>query len=127
MMIKTEIKETKKETTKTIFDTPTYHRGRSLEEQQERHRAGSGHTRVGKLGCYQNIITKMIHVFQECLECSERLVVDVKLSPSDQRIGVYHLNQKNKKQLLQIIHMRSLVGNKQTSKTKLIDTILKSY
>ena len=124
--MKTEIKETKKEIP-MIFDTPTYHRGRSLEEQQERHRAGTGHIRVGKLGARLNKITNMIHVFQECLDCSERLVVDVKLSPSDQRIGVYDLNQKDKKQLLQIIRMRSLVGNKQTSKTKLIDTILKSY
>ena len=54
MMIKTEIKET----TKTVFDTPTYHRGRSLEEQQERHRAGTSHTRVGKLGARLNKVTR---------------------------------------------------------------------
>ncbi len=61
--------EIKKEITKTIFDTPTYHRGRSLEEQQLRHGAGTGHTRVGKLGARVDKNTKMIHVFQECLDC----------------------------------------------------------
>ena len=67
-MNKSEIKQIKE---KTIFDTPTYHRGRSLEEQQLRHGAGTGHTRVDKLGARQDKITKMIHVFQECLDCNE--------------------------------------------------------
>ena len=114
--------ETKKEITKTIFDTPTYHRGRSLEEQQERHRAGTGHTRVGKLGARLNEVTKMIHVFQECLDCAE-----THIDPDTGNPGRGYLETLDKKQLLTRIIHRSLVGNKQTSKTKLIETILKSY
>ncbi len=113
-----------KETTKTIFETPTYHRGRSLEEQQERHRAGTGHTRVGKLGARLNKVTNMIHVFQECLECKgeEEPNID-SVSP----YTTYDLEPLDKKGLLFITSARELPGNKQTSKTKLIETILKSY
>ena len=122
-MMKTE---TKKEITKTIFDTPTYHRGRSLEEQQERHRAGSGHTRVGKLYARVSDVTKLIHVFQECLDCSnDEIELDTRPSPDGP--SREHLETLDKKQLLLRTGIRELPGNKQTSKTKLIETILKSY
>ena len=123
-MMKTE---TKKEITKTIFDTPTYHRGRSLEEQQERHRAGSGHIRVGKLGARLNKVTNMIHVFQECLDCAG---ADLDFNDDDEYHPVHtelRLSPLSKTELLIITKDRELPGNKQTSKTKLIETILKSY
>ena len=63
----------------------------------------------------------MIHVFQECLDCSDdRLVVDVKLPSSLSR---EYLETLDKKQLLAITNNKGLPGNKQTSKTKLITTI----
>ena len=117
--------KTQREESKIIFDTPTYHRGRSLEEQQERHKAGTGHTRVGELGARISKVTKLIHVFQECLDCAgvETTIGTV----SDERLGLLHLETLDKKQLLAITTTRGLSGNKQTSKTKLIDTIIKSY
>ena len=122
-MMKTE---TKKEITKTIFETPTYHRGRSLEEQQERHRVGTGHTRVGKLHAILSKTTKMYHIFQECLDCSnDEIELDTRPSPDGP--SREHLETLDKKQLLLRTGIRGLPGNPQSSKTKLIDTILKSY
>jgi len=114
-MNKTETKEIQEE---TIFDTPTYHRGRSLEEQQERHRAGTGHTRVGELGARVDKNTKMIHVFQKCLDCAG-------LEPLPYTYET--LLGMSKEVLLVLTKNRELPGNKQTSKHKLADTILKSY
>ncbi|KKL46721.1 hypothetical protein LCGC14_2342710 [marine sediment metagenome] len=123
-MMKTE---PKKQIVKMIFDTPTYHRGRSLEEQQERHRVGTGHNRVGKLYARVSDVTKLIHVFQECLDCNE---VDPDFDENEYINPAYtedRLSLLSKVELLIITKTRELPGNKQTSKTKLIETILKSY
>ncbi len=60
-----------KQPTKTIFETVTEHRGRSLKEQRDRHEQATSHTRYGKLQVREDKNTKRIIVFQECLDCKK--------------------------------------------------------
>ena len=103
---------------KTVFDTPTYHRGRSLEEQQLRHKAGTGHTRVGKLYARINKETKMIHVFQECLDCNPT---------KGGQPSLKELQNKPNTELVTIAQSIGARGHKQMNKADLIESIINQY
>ena len=124
-------------TTKTIepmiFETRTEHRGRTLDEQQSRHQQATGHNNPGKLQVREEkfafpsgTTNRAIYVFQECLDCKED-TTELKIFDEASAPTREHLETLDKKQLLIRTGMRGLAGNKQTSKTKLIDTIINSY
>lgn len=115
-----------------VFETRTEHRGRTLDEQQSRHKQATGHNKVGKLQVREEKFervgsgfkTRAIFVFQECLDCiPDRLVIDVELKPPNRD----YLEKLEKRQLLELTQSRGLAGNKQTNKLKLINTIINSY
>ena len=115
-----------------IFETVTEHRGRTLYEQQSRHKQATGHNQAGKLQVREEEIKivgagirqRRIIVYQECLDCSGvKLKVFDDAGPPTRE----HLETLDKNGLLAKAKIRYLPGNKQTNKTKLIDTILDSY
>jgi len=119
-----------------VFETVTEHRGRTLYEQQSRHQQATGHNNPGKLQVREEemkivgagIRQRRIIVFQECLDCKpDRMIVNVELPPISTKGGRVYLESMSKNSLLEVTKSKGLPGNKQTSKTKLIDTIMNSY
>ena len=108
----------------TRIEALVKHFGRSLVELEERHYKHNKHTRFGKLQVREDAKTN-IYVFKECLDCAgveSEDYANYKMIYTEEA-----LKEFEKRRLLIIISHRKLSGNKQTSKTKLIDTILKSY
>ncbi|KKL28459.1 hypothetical protein LCGC14_2374940 [marine sediment metagenome] len=119
-----------------VFETVTEHRGRTLYEQQSRHKQATRHDNPGKLQVREEemkivgagIRQRRIIVFQECLDCKpDRMIVNVELPPISTKGGRVYLESMSKNSLLEVTKSKGLPGNKQTSKTKLIDTIMNSY
>ncbi len=108
----------------TRIEALVKHFGRSLVELEKRHFKYNKHTRFGKLQVRSNDVGN-IYVFKECLDCAcvePDGYANYKMIYTEEA-----LKEFEKRRLLIITNHRKLPGNKQTSKTKLIDIILKSY
>lgn len=111
-----------------IFETRTEHRGRTLDEQQSRHKQATGHKRVGKLQVREEKFeivgsgfkSRAIFVFQECLDCKDD---NAKTSNWD----LDELQAMSNKQLIGLAQSIGARGHKQMNKSDLIESIIDKY
>ena len=116
-----------------VFETVTEHRGRTLYEQQSRHKQATRHDNPGKLQVREEemkvvgagIRQRRIIVFQECLDCPRRLVVNAELTPKICTLS--ELRGMTNKDLVTLAQHIGARGHKQMNKTDLIGSILESY
>ena len=111
-----------------IFETVTEHRGRTLYEQQSRHKQATGHNQPGELQVREEemkvvgagIRQRRIIVFQECLDCK---------ADNAKRPGqtLEELLDMTKAELVVQAKLIGARGHKQMTKPDLIESIVDKY
>ena len=111
-----------------VFETVTEHRGRTLYEQQSRHKQATGHNKPGKLQVREEemkivgagIRQRRIIVFQECLDCK---------ADNAKRPGqtLEELQDMTKVELIVQAKYIGARGHKQMTKPDLIESIIDKY